>query len=61
MEWKLKFDKYKKMKDIGKCLSCLQKNVIKSYRKVCDKCADEKKICSKCTHPIDEFGKSTLR
>lgn len=48
IKWKLEFGKYKVRTTPGKCNSCEAKNVIKSYRHVCDKCCDEKKICSKC-------------
>lgn len=27
---------------------CGDKNIVKAYRKCCDKCSDEFKICTKC-------------
>jgi hypothetical protein len=39
---------YIKMIGEIRCKKCLLKTIFKSYREVCDKCADELKICSKC-------------
>ena len=40
MEWKLKYNKYKKITEPGKCGLCLDKKVVRSYMKVCDLCAE---------------------
>ena len=48
IEWKLKFGKYKALTQPGKCNLCELKTVVKAYRHICDKCCDEKKVCSKC-------------
>merc|ERR1712183_1242243 len=45
---KLDYGKYKPITVPGKCNICLQKTIFKSYRTVCDKCATDKKICTKC-------------
>lgn len=31
------------------------KNINKSYRKSCDKCANERKICAKCLQSTEEY------
>ena len=53
--WKLNFGKYRKMGTPGKCHSCLKQVVIKSYREHCDRCSNEKMICSKCATPCQAF------
>lgn len=46
--WKLNYGKYKPLGVPGKCCKCLMKCIFKSYRTICDKCAKEKKVCTKC-------------
>ena len=48
IQWKLKFGKYKPLKNPGKCQKCERKKVIKPYRILCNSCADENKACAKC-------------
>ena len=48
ISWKLKFGKYKKPKQPGKCHLCSRKRIFKPYRHICDLCASAKKVCSKC-------------
>jgi hypothetical protein len=51
--WRKKFRKYKQRTVPGRCNVCQQKEIIKAYRTICDKCANEKEICAKCTkYPI---------
>lgn len=41
ISWKLQFNKYKKITQPGKCNFCLNKNVVRSYMKACDTCAEK--------------------
>ena len=42
LEWKLQYNKYKKITEPGKCNYCHQKVVVRSYMKACDPCAQSK-------------------
>ena len=48
VDWKLKFGKYKVNTTPGRCRVCEQKTVVKSYRHLCDPCAQSHKLCAKC-------------
>jgi hypothetical protein len=48
LQWKLKFGKYKPIREAKKCQKCEQLTVVKPYRFFCNKCADETVCCSKC-------------
>lgn len=39
MNWKLQFNKYKKITEPGRCNFCHEKNVVRSYMKACDPCS----------------------
>lgn len=51
VKWKLTFGKYKPRTNAGLCNKCGLKKVFKAYRHVCDSCADEHKVCTKCGDP----------
>lgn len=53
IEWKIKYKKYKPLTVPAKCVACTQKNVKYAYHILCTKCATEKKVCAKCSIPID--------
>ena len=53
INWKLKYGKYKKPSQPGKCKVCSMKNVLKAYRHTCDACSTSKSICSKCLSPCE--------
>ena len=63
MEWKIKYNKYHPLKNPGKCNKCLEKNIYKAYRTICDKCAtaNGKKFCTKCGEEVTEFAKPDAR
>ena len=63
MEWKIKYNKYHPLKNPGKCNKCLEKNIYKAYRTICDKCAvrEDKKYCTKCGEEVSEFAKPSSR
>ncbi|KRX06078.1 hypothetical protein PPERSA_01156 [Pseudocohnilembus persalinus] len=48
IKWKLKFCKYKVIKDPHTCVKCNMKSIVKSYRHCCDLCSNKYKICAKC-------------
>ena len=48
MNWKLQFNKYKKITEPGRCNYCHEKNVIRSYMKACDTCSEKEEVCPKC-------------
>lgn len=39
IQWKMDFKKYKPLKQPGKCTECGKRNILKSYRVLCDPCA----------------------
>lgn len=57
LEWKIKYRKYKPLSVPGKCKICDHKNILKSYRDICDSCAKENSICTKCIEPVTEYAK----
>lgn len=48
LQWKLQYGKYKPLKQPKKCQACSKKTILKPYRTICNKCADENGRCSKC-------------
>lgn len=48
VEWKRKYGKYKKLNTPAKCKGCHGRKVKTAYRSLCDKCAEERKVCPKC-------------
>ena len=42
IKWKIDYKKYKPLSQPGKCTDCHQKNVLKAYRALCDKCTIKK-------------------
>lgn len=59
LEWKIKYRKYKPLSMPSKCKLCELKTVLKGHREVCDKCAGELLICSKCIEPCEEYAQPT--
>ncbi len=59
LEWKIKYRKYKPLSTPSKCKICELKTVLKGHREVCDKCAGELLICSKCIEPCEEYAQPT--
>ncbi|XP_046975367.1 uncharacterized protein C9orf85 homolog [Vanessa cardui] len=53
IEWKIKYKKYKPLTVPGKCVSCEQRNIKHAYHVMCNKCATEKKVCTKCCKPSE--------
>ena len=53
INWKLKYGKYKKPSQPGKCQTCTKKAIFKAYRHICDSCSTEKNVCSKCMAPCE--------
>ncbi|KAL7293721.1 hypothetical protein TKK_0012792 [Trichogramma kaykai] len=48
IEWKIKYKKYKPLKQPGKCNKCDQKTVKHAYHTMCGPCARERDACPKC-------------
>uniref|UniRef100_A0A224Y1S8 Uncharacterized protein n=1 Tax=Panstrongylus lignarius TaxID=156445 RepID=A0A224Y1S8_9HEMI len=48
LEWKIKYKKYKLLKNPTSCTKCNNKTVNLSYRKICSKCATNLSVCPKC-------------
>ena len=48
IEWRKKYRKYKPLKAPAVCAACHEKTVKKAYHFMCDKCASERGVCSKC-------------
>lgn len=48
LEWKIKYKKYKLLKNPSTCIKCNNKNVNSSYRKICTTCANSLSVCPKC-------------
>lgn len=63
MEWRLSYRKYKPLTTPSKCNLCQEKNIYKAYRTICESCAtkDNKKLCTKCTEPVDQYGRPNCR
>ncbi|XP_065191481.1 uncharacterized protein C9orf85 homolog [Sycon ciliatum] len=52
LEWKKKYDKYKPLTVLKKCVQCQNKCIKEAYRIMCRPCADAKGLCTKCGKPI---------
>lgn len=48
LEWRIKFKKYKLLKNPATCTKCHNKNVTSSYRIMCKECAVKLNVCPKC-------------
>lgn len=48
LQWKLKYGKFKPIKQPKKCENCKMNSILKPYRSLCNKCGDELKKCTKC-------------
>lgn len=48
IEWKIKYKKYKVMKNPKSCVKCNNKTVKQSYTVICAECCTKLKICAKC-------------
>eukprot|EP00340_Litonotus_pictus_P009576 CAMPEP_0170514576 /NCGR_PEP_ID=MMETSP0209-20121228/1161_1 /TAXON_ID=665100 ORGANISM="Litonotus pictus, Strain P1" /NCGR_SAMPLE_ID=MMETSP0209 /ASSEMBLY_ACC=CAM_ASM_000301 /LENGTH=241 /DNA_ID=CAMNT_0010798731 /DNA_START=8 /DNA_END=729 /DNA_ORIENTATION=+ len=57
LQWKIKYRKYKPLTNPAKCRVCDMKNVLKGHRTVCDSCALEHKVCSKCIETCLQYAK----
>lgn len=57
LEWRINYRKYKPLTTPAKCLKCEQKTIYKAYRTLCDPCASDPKVCTKCALPVEEYAK----
>jgi hypothetical protein len=48
IEWRKKYRKYKPLKDPSKCQYCKERKVVYAYHQICQDCAQERDVCSKC-------------
>lgn len=48
VQWRFQYDKYKPLKNPANCQDCHQKTIVKAYRTLCDKCAQNRKVCPSC-------------
>lgn len=61
MNWKLQFNKYKKITEPGRCNFCHEKNVVRSYMKACDSCSEKEKVCPKCLEKDFELPEGEVK
>lgn len=54
LEWKIQYNKYKKMTEPAKCTYCHNKNVLRTYMRACEACSESLKTCPKCLAPESE-------
>lgn len=48
IEWKIKYKKYKVMKNPKICIKCNKKTVKQSYTVICAPCCTKLEVCAKC-------------
>lgn len=48
IEWKIKYKKYKPLKQPRTCVKCSQKNVKQAYHVMCTECGKKLELCTKC-------------
>ncbi|XP_033634448.1 uncharacterized protein C9orf85 homolog [Asterias rubens] len=48
IEWKIKFKKYKPLKQPKKCTRCEERSICKAYYILCKPCAAAANVCAKC-------------
>lgn len=48
IEWKIKYKKYKPLKNPSTCVKCHNKNVKQAYHTMCSDCSKQLKVCPKC-------------
>ncbi|XP_022193213.1 uncharacterized protein C9orf85 homolog [Nilaparvata lugens] len=61
IEWKIKYKKYKPLKNPSVCCKCLEKCVKHAYHTMCDPCSSKLSVCPKCaTHMERSSGASDL-
>uniref|UniRef100_A0A1B6G9F5 Uncharacterized protein n=1 Tax=Cuerna arida TaxID=1464854 RepID=A0A1B6G9F5_9HEMI len=48
IEWKIKYKKYKQLKNAKTCIKCSNKTVKQSYHTICGVCVQNLKVCAKC-------------
>ena len=54
IEWKIKYRKYKPLKQPKSCTKCGDKTVKRAYHVICRDCAIKHKVCAKCLKSGDE-------
>ena len=57
LEWRIDYRKYKPLSAAARCNLCMEKTIYKAYRTICDNCSHTKKICAKCTLPVNSYVK----
>lgn len=53
IEWKIKYKKYKPLKQPKTCVKCSQKTVKKAYHVMCTECGSKLGVCTKCCQKKD--------
>lgn len=53
IEWKIKYKKYKPLKQPKTCVKCSQKNVKQAYHVICKECGMKLGVCTKCCQKKD--------
>ncbi|RZF43655.1 hypothetical protein LSTR_LSTR009252 [Laodelphax striatellus] len=48
IEWKIKYKKYKPLKNPAVCCKCSNKSVKHAYHTMCDSCSRKLSVCPKC-------------
>eukprot|EP00457_Paulinella_chromatophora_P010426 gb/GEZN01010528.1/.p1 GENE.gb/GEZN01010528.1/~~gb/GEZN01010528.1/.p1 ORF type:complete len:246 (+),score=46.78 gb/GEZN01010528.1/:445-1182(+) len=60
LAWKVKYMKYKHIKDPKKCATCKERAVSRAYHVLCHKCCNLKgkpQLCGKCQQPYEKKNK----
>lgn len=53
IEWKIKYKKYKPLRQPRTCVKCSQKTVKQSYHVICKECGVKLGVCTKCCQEKD--------
>jgi hypothetical protein len=56
INWKIKYRKYKPVKQPSKCNSCKKKTVLVAYHALCRACSKKLRKCAKCNKSASEWG-----
>ncbi|EDV26825.1 uncharacterized protein TRIADDRAFT_23218, partial [Trichoplax adhaerens] len=57
IEWKIRYKKYKPLTQPGKCVKCLERNIMQSYYVICSNCSTTHGYCAKCGKKFENMDK----
>ena len=61
INWKIKYRKYKPVKQPSKCNNCKKKNVVVAYHSLCKTCSKKLSKCAKCGTSRSEWHEDETR